>query len=35
MKKERKAYIESCKISELTEVTLGGFRQKILIEAHT
>ncbi len=34
MKKERKEYIASCEISELAEVTLGGYKQKILIEAH-
>lgn len=33
MRKERKAYIQSCKISEVTTVALGGFKQKILIEA--
>lgn len=32
MKKERKEYIESCEISEVTEVMLGGFKQKIAIE---
>ncbi len=35
MNKERKKYIESCEISELTEVVLCGYKQKILIEAHT
>lgn len=32
MKKARKKYIESCEISEVTEVALGGFKQKIAIE---
>lgn len=32
MNKARKKYIESCEISEVTEVTLGGFQQKIAIE---
>lgn len=32
MKKSRKKYIESCEISEVTEVQLGGYKQKIAIE---
>lgn len=32
MKKERREYIEGCEISEVTEVTLGGFKQKIAVE---
>ncbi len=32
MNKERKKYIENCEISEIAEVTLGGFKQKIAIE---
>lgn len=33
MKKARKEYIKSCEISEVTEVTLGGFKQKIAVES--
>ena len=32
MKKERKQYIESCEISEVVTLKLGGFAQKIAIE---
>lgn len=32
MKKSRKNYIESCEVSEVTEVVLGGYKQKIAIE---
>lgn len=32
MKRERREYIESCEISEVVTVTLGGFPQKILLE---
>lgn len=32
MKKERKAYIESCEISYAETVELGGYRQKIAVE---
>lgn len=32
MKKSRKKYIESCEVSEVEEVVLGGFRQKIAME---
>lgn len=32
MNKKRKEYIESCEISEVTTVTLGGFPQRIAIE---
>lgn len=32
MKKSRKNYIESCEISEVTQVELGGYKQKIAIE---
>lgn len=32
MNKVRKEYRKSCEISEITSVTLGGFRQKIAIE---
>ena len=35
MNKQRKAVIEGCEISEITEVELGGIRQKILIEGKT
>lgn len=34
MNKERKEYIASCAISELCEETLGGYRQKFLIEGY-
>ena len=33
MRKEREKYIKSCAVSEIVCVELGGFRQKILIEA--
>ncbi|MDE6586384.1 MAG: alpha/beta fold hydrolase [Clostridia bacterium] len=29
---ERKNYIKSCEVSEVTELTLGGYKQKVLIE---
>ncbi|MGM9668571.1 MAG: alpha/beta fold hydrolase [Faecousia sp.] len=32
MKKERKAYIASCEISEIRTYLLGGFAQKVLVE---
>ncbi len=32
MKKSRKNYIESCEISEVIQVELGGYKQKIAIE---
>lgn len=32
MNKSRKKYIESCEVSEVTEVALGGYKQKIAIE---
>lgn len=32
MKKSRKRYIESCEVSEVAEVVLGGYKQKIAIE---
>ncbi|MDE7162522.1 MAG: alpha/beta hydrolase [Clostridia bacterium] len=32
MKKSRKNYIESCEVSEVREVVLGGYKQKIAIE---
>ncbi|MDE6691591.1 MAG: alpha/beta hydrolase [Clostridia bacterium] len=32
MNKARKKYIESCEVSEVTEVSLGGYKQKIAIE---
>ncbi len=32
MNKARKKYIESCDVSEVTEVSLGGYKQKIAIE---
>ena len=35
MKKARKQYIESCEVSEVITVNLGGFSQKIAIEGKT
>lgn len=32
MDKTRSAYISSCEVSEIAEVTLGGYSQKIAIE---
>lgn len=32
MKKSRKSYIQSCEISQVMEVVLGGYKQKIAIE---
>ena len=32
MNKSRKKYIESCEVSEVAEVVLGGYKQKIAIE---
>lgn len=32
MKKERKAYIASCEVSELKTYSLGGFDQRVLVE---
>ena len=32
MDKTRRAYISSCEVSEIAEVTLGGYSQKIAIE---
>ncbi len=35
MNKARKNYIKSCEVSEVAEFTLGGYRQKVLIEGKT
>ena len=32
MKKSRKNYIQSCEVSQIKEVVLGGYKQKIAIE---
>lgn len=32
MNKSRKKYIESCEVSEVLQLSLGGFKQKVLIE---
>lgn len=32
---KRKNYIKSCEVSELTELDLGGYKQKILVEGKT
>lgn len=32
---KRKSYIQSCEVSELLELTLGGYKQKILLEGKT
>ncbi len=32
---KRKSYIKSCEVSELLELSLGGYKQKILVEGKT